>query len=292
MKKIVIFFIVIFFCIAILYLLIFKNTVKNKSYESIQIKGSDTIVSLVQLWAECFIKKYPMYNISIIGGGSGVGFASLINGTCDIAMSSRQVNKNEKLLAYNNNVNLTEFKVGLDGLAVIVNKNNPVSGLTLKQLRDIFVGKIVNWKEIHCGKNEKIVVLSRESNSGTYVFFKECILKKNEGNICHEFSIHSLMMASSQAIHHEVSQNSNAIGYIGMGFLDNKVKVIAIAANKTSKYIYPTIKNVKNNLYPISRPLYLYTKDIKKTSIKNFIEYVLSVDGQKITSRTDFVSII
>jgi phosphate transport system substrate-binding protein len=257
---------------------------------SMQIKGSDTIVNLIQEWAENFIEQHPLFNISITGGGSGTGFASLINGTCDIAMSSREIAEKEKILAENESVEPVEFKIGLDGLAVIVNKNNPVDKLTLEQLRDIFTAKITNWKELG-GEDRRIVILSRESNSGTHMFFKERVLRNNDKNSKNEFSIQSLMMSSSQAVYDEVYQNPNALGYVGMGFANEGVKAVSVAVNAENEYFYPTPENVMNGAYPISRPLYLYTNGKPQGIIKMFIDYALSDAGQKIVLETDFIPI-
>jgi phosphate transport system substrate-binding protein len=262
----------------------------GKYTTSLQIKGSDTIVNLIQVWAEDFVKQHPTYNISVTGGGSGTGFASLINKTCDIAMSSRQIEDKEDLLAKENNVNPVEFKVGLDGLVVLVNKTNPVDRLTLRQLRDIFMAKITNWKDIG-GIDLKIVILSRESNSGTHMFFKERVLRHNDKNSKDEFSVHSLMMSSSQAIYDEVLQNPNALGYVGMGFAKGDVKVLSIAVDDKGKYVYPNAENVLNGSYPISRPLYLYTNGEPSGVIKMFIDYALSDEGQETVVKTDFVPI-
>ncbi|MDR3274859.1 MAG: phosphate ABC transporter substrate-binding protein [Endomicrobium sp.] len=252
---------------------------------SIQIKGSDTIVNLIQAWTE---KNPVFFNVSVTGGGSGTGFASLINDTCDIAMSSRLMEEKEKILAKNRNVNIVGFNIGLDGLAVLVNKNNPVNELTLDQLRDIFMAKITNWKEVG-GEDRKIVILSRESNSGTHVFFKERVLRRNNKNARDEFAVQSLMLPSSQTIYYEVYQNPNALGYVGMGFVNDKVKAVSIAINADSKYVFPTPENVINGTYLISRPLYLYTNGNPQGVVKMFIDYALSDAGQKIVLETDFV---
>jgi len=262
----------------------------DKYAASIQIKGSDTIVNLIQAWSENFVEQHPIYNVSVTGGGSGTGFASLINKTCDIAMSSREIEDKEELLAKKNNVNPVEFKVGLDGLAVLVNKNNPVDKLTIEQLRDIFMAKITNWKGVG-GKDLKIVILSRESNSGTHMFFKERVLRNSDKNAKDEFSVHSLMMSSSQAIYDEIVQNPNALGYVGMGFVNDGVKALSIAIDGKSNYIYPNTENVLKGLYPISRPLYLYTNGEPSGVIKMFIDYALSDEGQKVVLETDFVPI-
>ncbi|GHT47957.1 phosphate ABC transporter substrate-binding protein [Endomicrobiia bacterium] len=258
--------------------------------KSIKIKGSETIVNLIQVWAENFTKEYPTHNISVTGGGSGTGFASLINGTCNIAISSREMEEEERRLAKSKNIDPVEFKFGLDGLAVLVNKNNPVNKLTLGQLYDIFTGKITNWKAVG-GEDRRIVILSRESNSGTHMFFKERVLRNNDKISKNEFSEHSLMLSSSRAIHDEICQNPNALGYVSMGFISNKVKAISIAVSEKREYVYPTPESVINKEYPISRPLYLYTNGSPQDNVKMFIGYALSSAGQKVVFETDFVPI-
>jgi phosphate transport system substrate-binding protein len=225
-----------------------------------------------------------------MGGGSGTGFASLINGTCDIVMSSRKIEEKERILAKSKNIEPVEFKIGLDGLAVLVNKNNPINKLTLEQLRGIFMAKITNWKDVG-GEDREIVILSRESNSGTNMFFKECVLGIDDKNNKNEISALSLMMSSSQAICDEVSQNPNALGYVGMGFIDERVKSVSVAANAESEYVCLMPENVVNGTYPISRPLYIYTNGEPQDVVKMFIDYVLSEAGQKIVFETDFIPI-
>lgn len=261
---------------------------KDKS--SIQIKGSDTMVNLVQAWAEKYMEKNPKEFVAVTGGGSGTGFASLISGTCDIAMSSRNIKQKEIDLAKQRGINPLEIKVALDGLAVVVNPKNPVSKLTLEQLAQIFTGKITNWKELG-GEERKIVILSREVNSGTHVYFKEHVLRKNDPHSQEEFTPTALLLPSSQAIADEVAGNPAAIGYYGMGYISFKQKVIQVAGDTQSEYIAPTIENVVNGRYPISRPLFLYTNAQPKGLIKKFIDFCLSPEGQDIVLKTDFVPI-
>ncbi|MDR0822994.1 MAG: phosphate ABC transporter substrate-binding protein [Endomicrobium sp.] len=258
--------------------------------DSIQIKGSDTVVNLVQVWAEKFVEGKDNISIGVTGGGSGTGFAALINKTCDIAMSSRKIEVEEANLAMDGAVFPFEFVVGYDGLAVLVNKNNPIEELTMEQLRDIFTGKITNWKELG-GDDLKIVILSRESNSGTHLFFKEQVLRLGNVNAKDEFSYHSLLMPSSTAIFDEIEQNPHAIGYVGMGFANNLVKTIKVAQTKGAEAILPTMDNVLSWKYPISRPLYLYTNGEPKGLVKDFIDYTVSDKGQKIVEETFFVPI-
>ena len=262
--------------------------VKDKN--SIQIKGSDTMVNLGQAWAEKYMEKNAGDFAAVTGGGSGTGLSSLISGTCDIAMSSRNIKEKEIALAKQKGINPNEIKVALDGLAVVVNPGNSIDRLTLAQLADIFTGRITNWKEIG-GKDERIVVLSREVNSGTHVYFKEHVLRKNDPNSKEEFAPAALMLSSSQAIADEVAGNSTAIGYYGMGYISKNQKPVAIAKDEKSEYEMPVIENVINGRYPISRPLFLYTNGTPEGLVKKFIDFTLSKEGQKIVLATDFVPI-
>lgn len=261
-----------------------------KNNNSIQIKGSDTMVNLCQAWAEKYMEENPAEFIAVTGGGSGTGLSSLISGTCDIAMSSRNIKNKEIELAKQKGINPYETKAALDGLAVVVNPKNPVSKLTLDQLADIFTGKITNWKDAG-GEDKPIVILSREVNSGTHVYFKEYVLRKNNPASKEEFSPAALLLSSSQAIADEIAGNPSAIGYYGMGYIGNKQKPVSIAKDGKSEYIAPTIDNVVKGKYPVSRPLFLYTNGQPQGPIKKFMDFVLSEQGQDIVLKTDFVPI-
>lgn len=277
--------------IAVLMLFLFATPAfAAKQNNSLQVKGSDTMVNLGQAWAETYMEKNPLDFIAVTGGGSGTGLASLLSGTCDIAMSSREIKQKEIDQAKLKGITPNEMKVALDGIAVVVNPKNNVDKLTLDQLGGIFSGKITNWKEMG-GKDEKIVVLSREVNSGTHVYFKEHVLRKNDPNSKEEFSPKALMLSSSQAIADEVAGNSSAIGYYGMGYISSKQKPLAIAKDEKSAYIEPTIDNVVKSVYPISRPLFFYTNGQPQGLVKKFIDYALSAEGQDIVLKTDFVPI-
>jgi len=276
---------------AILFLVIcFAPAGAAKDKGSLQVKGSDTMVNLAQAWAEDYMQKNPDEFIAVTGGGSGTGISSLISGTCDIAMSSREIKEKEISLAQGRGVNPNVIKVGLDGLAVVVNPDNPVDKLTMDELAGIFTGKISNWKELG-GRDEKIVILSREVNSGTHVYFKEHVLRKNDPAGKEEFAPSALMLSSSQAIADEVAGNPGAIGYYGMGYISSRQKPIAIAKDKNSEYVAPVIENVTNGKYPISRPLFLYTNGQPQGLMKKFIDFALSAQGQDIVLKTDFVPI-
>lgn len=257
---------------------------------TLQIKGSDTMVNLEQAWSERYMEINPQDFIAVTGGGSGTGLASLISGTCDIAMSSRVIKTKEIDMATKKGVTPYEIKVALDGIAVVVHPSNPADKLTLDQCAKIFTGTITNWKQVG-GKDAAIVLLSREVNSGTHVYFKEHVLRNNDPASKAEFSPKALMLSSSQAIADEIAANPAAIGYYGMGYISPKQKAVHIAKDAASPYEIPTIENVVKGNYPISRPLLIYTNGQPAGLVKKFVDYSLSVEGQKIVKETDFVPV-
>lgn len=258
---------------------------------AMQIKGSDTMVNLGQAWAEAYMKEHPGTSIAVTGGGSGVGIAALINGDTDIAQASREMTQEEMNLAKKRGLSPQRFVVAQDGLSVIVNPKNPVSKLTIAQLSDIYTGKITNWKQVG-GKNAPIVVLSRDKSSGTHVFFLEHVVRKGNPKGTEEYGRSVLMQVSSQAIAEEVAQNENAIGYVGMGYVDrSKHKTIAVAKAAGYPYVEPTVENVLNGSYPIARQLYFYTPNKPAGNVKDFIDFVLSDAGQRIVAKLEFVPI-
>jgi len=276
--------------VVVVFMFLFNAACTAPGKNSLQIKGSDTMVNLVQAWAEKFMEKNPQCFVAVTGGGSGTGLSSLISGTCDIAMSSRTIKEKEVALAKQKGINPYEIKVALDGLAVVVSPKNPVGKLTVDELARIFTGKIMNWKEVG-GTNAKIVILSREVNSGTHVYFKEHVLRKGDPNSKEEFSPSALMLPSSQAIADEIAQNPAAIGYYGMGYISPKQKPVSVAMDKKSEYVAPTVQNVINGKYPISRPLFLYTNSAPQGLVKKFVDFALSQEGQNLVLKTDFVPI-
>jgi phosphate transport system substrate-binding protein len=248
------------------------------------------MVNLGQAWAEEYMQKNPGMSISVTGGGSGTGVTALVNNTCDIAEVSREMKESEIKLIESKGHAPVKFIVALDGLAVVVNPANKIAELTIDQLADIYTGKIKNWKELN-GRDAKIVLLSREVNSGTHVYFKEHVLRHGKSENKEEFTPEALLLSSSQAIADEVSQNLDAIGYYGMGYITAKEKAVKIAKDKNSPAIPPTMENVMSGAYPISRPLLMYTKGEPAGLTKIFIEYVLSPAGQQIVKKLDFVPV-
>lgn len=252
------------------------------SFYAQKIKGSDTVLPLAQKEAEVFGKKSGK-SVTIIGGGSGVGIAALLEGTTDIAMSSRKMKFDEKVKCQEAGKAITEKVIAYDALAVIVNPSNPVSKLTRAQLEGIFTGKITNWKQVG-GADLKIIPYSRETSSGTYEFFKEHILKnKNYMN-----SI--LSMPATGAIVQSVSQTKGAIGYVGLAYLEKNIKTISVSFDGKT-YVAPSMTTAKNKTYPVIRPLFFYYD--KKLEAKNgpFVNFVLSAEGQAIVQKTGYVPV-
>jgi phosphate transport system substrate-binding protein len=248
------------------------------------------MVNLGQAWAEAFMKQNPGSSIAVTGGGSGTGITALINNTCDIAEVSREMKQSEIELVASKGAAPQKIIVALDGLAVVVSPANKISELTIDQLADVFTGKIKNWKELG-GRDAKIVLLSREVNSGTHVYFKEHVLRHGKADGKEEFAAEALLLSSSQAIADEVSQNQDAIGYYGMGYITAKEKALMVAKDKNSPYEAPTMENVISGAYPISRPLLMYTKGEPQGLAKTFIDYVLSSAGQQVVKKLDFVPV-
>ena len=252
---------------------------------SIQIKGSDTMVNLCQAWAEGFMIQHPKVTVAVTGGGSGTGIAAFIAGTCDLAAVSRRMTDKEIASASSQGRAVKEWTVALDGLAVVVHPENPVKRLTLRQLAEVFTGQIRNWRELG-GADQGVVLLSREVNSGTHVYFKEHVLGSSQ-----EFAPEALLLPSSQAIADEVATNQAGIGYYGMGYLNPKNAVVAVAKVATEPYVAPSEQTVRDGTYPISRPLFLYSTREPSVLAKAFLDFTLSAQGQAIVQQIDFVPV-
>ena len=256
----------------------------SQSIVSLKIKGSDTVLPLSQKEAETFMKKNTTAKITVTGGGSGVGIAAFVDGSTDIAMSSRKMKMSEKMKLQDAGKAFKEVTIAFDALSVIVNPANKVSQLTREQLEGIFTGKIKNWKEVG-GDDEKIVAYSRESSSGTFEFFKEHILNnKNYGT-----SI--LMMPATGAVVQSISQTKGAIGYVGFAYIEKNVKALKISYDKGKTFIEPTVVNAKNKTYPVVRPLYYYYLAKDEAKVKPFVDYILSAEGQKVVSDVGYISL-
>jgi len=240
------------------------------------LEGSTTVLPIAQPEAEAFMAKNADISVTVRGGGSGVGVASLMDSTCDIANSSRPIKGGEIQKALSKGVDPKGSVIAMDGIAVVVNPSNGVKNLTKKQVKDIYTGNISDWAQVG-GAAGKIVVVSRDTSSGTYEAFGALAIDgaKVRGD--------ALLQASNQAIATTVGTTPAAIGYIGLGYLTEKVKAVTVNGVECKK------ENVLNNSYPYSRPLYMYTNGKPEGAKKTFIDFVLSAEGQKIVEESGFV---
>ena len=249
--------------------------------ETVTAKGSDTMVLLGQRWAEIYMKEHPETTIQVTGGGSGTGIAALINGTTQICESSRVMSPDEKKsLKEKRNADVSEVPVALDALAVYLNTQNPIEHLTMEQVGRIFRGEITNWKEAG-GPDKRIVLYGRENNSGTYVFFKEHVLANAD------FAERYQALPGTAAVINAVTKDPLGVGYGGIGYAKD-VKTIAIAKDASTNPVVPSMENVFNNSYPLSRQLFWYIAGSPMGAIKNFVDWVLGPEGQKIVSEVGY----
>jgi len=247
------------------------------------------MVNLALAWAEAYMKNNPQVRISVTGGGSGTGLAALINGTVDIANASRAISAEELAEAKLKQLVPVVSVVAQDAIVVIVHPSNPVDSLTISQLSDIYSGKITNWQEVG-GQDRPIVLLSRESNSGTYVYFLENVVRKGNKESELLFSPDTLLMPSSEGIGSEVRLNPNAIGYDGLGYVTQDMKMLGIAVELGGTVVLPSIQTVNDGSYPISRPLYMYTAGNPDESITAYLNWI-RIDGQEQVAELGFVPI-
>jgi len=249
-----------------------------------RIKGSDTCLPLSQKEAEVFMKTNSGTSVTVTGGGSGVGLAALIEGTTDIAHSSRAIKFDEKQKMQEGGKTVKEVIVAYDALAIVVHPQNRVTNLTREQLEGIFTGRIRNWKDVG-GDDMPIVPYARETSSGTYDFIKEYVLRNRN------YMNGIMSMPATGAIIQSVSQTQGAIGYVGLAYLNSSVKAIHVSYDQGKNYVEPSVANAKNNTYPIVRELYYYYATRSEAMVKPFIDFVLSAEGQKIVEETGFVTI-
>ena len=276
-KSHVIFFILIVFLVGCTDTASNSSSGTNSEKQYIENKGSDTLVNLALAWAEAYQERYPDVQISVSGGGSGTGITALINGTVDIANASRSIKEEEIADAQANGIDPYEISVANDAIAVIVNPDNPVDQLTIKQVSQIYQGLITNWKDVG-GEDRPIVCLSRETNSGTHIYFLETVVRMGDVNNKNLFSAETLLLSSSEGIIAEVRDNPNAIGYDGLGYVTDDVKIIAL--DNGGGYILPSANTVDDNSYPIARQLYMYTNGKPQGIVKDYIDWICSDQAQ------------
>lgn len=257
---------------------------------TIQVQGSDTMVNLAQAWAEEYHEVNPNASIEVGGGGSGVGIAALINGTIDMANSSRDMKPDERTKAKNQSgEEPKEYTVGFDALAVYVHKDNPLTEISVEQLAAIYGegGNVKTWSDLGisvpgCSSGE-IIRVSRQSNSGTYEFFREHVLDKRD------FKLGSRDMNGSKEVVELVSHTPCAIGYSGMGYATEQVKMLKVSMKPGEAPAAPTVANALDKSYPLARPLFIYTLGVPEGAVKSYIDWILSPAGQKIVEESGYV---
>ncbi|MBN1279160.1 MAG: phosphate ABC transporter substrate-binding protein [Chlorobiaceae bacterium] len=243
---------------------------------TIVLDGSTTVGPLAKSFAAYFTKKYGV-KVMVSESGSGNGAKGLINGSCDIATLSRAMKPRELSAAKAKGISPVQHIVALDGIAMVVHPGNPVKNLTKAQIAAIYTGRFTNWKEVG-GPNAKIVVIQRESNSGTQEAFKELVMGKTA-----QISKDAETQASNGAIKNRVASTRSAIGFLGLGFVDRSVKPVAVNG------VLPSVATVKSGSYPVSRPLYFYTAGQPTGTLKKFVDLPKTVDGKRIVSELGFV---
>lgn len=244
---------------------------------TIDVQGSDTLLNVATAWSDAFMNENPGVDISVQGGGSGTGIAALINGTVNFADASREMKPEEKAQLEAKGGTAVETRVAIDGIAVVVNPANKVEALTKDQLGKIYRGEITNWKDVG-GADEAIVLLSRDSSSGTYEYFKETVVGTDK-----EYAQSAKLLPSNQAISDEVKLNKAGIGYIGLGYVSKDVKVVAVDGVKAS------VETAKDGTYPIGRYLYMYSNGEATGVQKAYLDWIVGPEGQKLVADEGFV---
>jgi phosphate transport system substrate-binding protein len=253
---------------------------------NIVVKGSDTLLVVAQRWAETFMATNSKVSISVAGGGSGVGFTALIDKTTDIADTSREIKTSEADAAKAKGVIPVEWTIGLDGISIIVNPNNPLTELTMEQLEKIYNGTYKNWKEVG-GNDATIVTYGRQSTSGTYDFFREYVLHNKN------FRADNRELAGNAEIVQSVQGDKNGIGYVGVAYTKQgvNVKILKIKTSATGAAYEPTLASIKTGAYPISRKLYIYTNGVPTGALESYIAFILGPEGQKILEDVGYFSL-
>ncbi|HSV43061.1 MAG TPA: PstS family phosphate ABC transporter substrate-binding protein [Candidatus Bathyarchaeia archaeon] len=251
--------------------------------QMLQIKGSDTVINLVQRMAEIYMQKNPGKQIAVTGGGTGTGIAALINGKCDVANASRTMKQSEVASAMANGVDPVRIVIGMDGVSVIVNGSNTVDQLTMDQLGKIFRGEVTNWSEVG-GKNMPITLYGRQPNSGTFGFFMEVVLKG-------DYSPKMNQMNGNAQIVEAVKSDPSGIGYVGVGYAKTATGIVVLKVARSSSGPFASPLNaaeVNSGAYPIARPLNQYVSGAPKGAVKDFIAFELGPEGQKLVEEEGF----
>jgi len=267
------------------------TTMAPQARTLIQNKGSDTLVNVAQAWAEAYPEVNPEVAVAVSGGGSGTGIAAMINGTVDIANASRKMKDSEIAQAEKNGQTPVEHVVGYDALAVFINKNNPIESMTFEQLKNIFGRdpKVKKWSDMGItvpGCKDEIVVVSRQNNSGTYAYFKETILGKGG-----KYRQGTLDMQGSKDVVDLVEKTPCAIGYSGLAYATEHIKMVCVATTDAEDCISPSVATASDRSYPIARPLFMYTDGEPKGEVKAYLDWITSDAGQCILLKKGYAPI-
>jgi len=265
----------------------------GRSDQGIRIEGSDTMVNVAQAWAENYNQAHPEVKVQVLGGGSGVGIADLIDGNCDLANSSRKMEDKEiQRVKAKRSVEAKEHVVGYDALAVYVHKANPIDSISLEELAEIYGerGKISKWPQLGIDSkvlgSEEITRVSRQNSSGTYAYFREAVLGKGR-----DYKLGSIDQSGSKDVIALIANTPSAIGYSGMGYAAPGVKMLRISKRKGEPGVFPTVENAKKGTYPITRPLLIYTAGEPDGRVKAFLDWILAREGQNVVLELGFVPV-
>ena len=285
--------------VSVLTLLLLSSCDFTKSTEkTITVKGSDTMVNLAQKWAENYMLEHTDYIVQVNGGGSGTGIAALFNGTANIATISRNLTSREKVEAARLGVKPNKITVAMDGIAIVVHKDNVIDSITILQLKKIYSGELRMWSDIG-GQDEQIVLYGRENSSGTYKFFKDKVLNTAQSKSRNEFHSSTRVLQGTAALGEAVSHNINAIGYGGVGYFFSRddLKILHIRSDDNSAAISPVKSGGLNTIsiqsgeYPLSRSLYCYTNGVPDGFLSDFVRYIKSSKGQSIVAEMKYVPV-
>jgi phosphate transport system substrate-binding protein len=268
-----------------------QNAGNASAGKTIRVEGSDTMVNVAQAWAEQYHRKHPTISVQVLGGGSGVGIASLIDGNCDLADTSRKMKDSEIQRAKaNRGTDPKEIIVGYDALAIYVHKDNPLDSISMEELAEIYGedGKVTKWSQmgVKDGKlaGQDITRVSRQSSSGTYTYFREVVLGLGK-----DFKLGSIDQSGSKDVVALVSRTPSAIGYSGMGYNTPEVKMLKVSKKRGQPGAAPTVENARNGSYPITRPLQIYVIGEPAGTIKEYLDWILSPEGQKVVLELGYV---
>ena len=265
----------------------------GRSDQGIRMEGSDTMVNVAQAWAENYGRKHPEVNVQVLGGGSGVGIASLIDGNCDLANASRKMEDKEiQRVKAKQGVEPKEYIVGYDALAIYVHKNSPLESISLEELAEVYGegGKISRWSQLGVdGKvlgSDEITRVSRQNSSGTYAYFREAVLGKGR-----DYKLGTIDQSGSKDVVALIANTPTAIGYSGMGYETPGVKMLRVSQRKGEPGVSPTVEHAKQGTYPITRPLLIYTVGEPEGRVKTFLDWILAREGQKVVLDLGYVPV-